>query len=408
MPIDSFQPTIFCIHYRASDAKRRVRTGRFYALSMSDAQQQFSHMGLTPLRVKSRVYQPNVFQSTFTVKQLNEFSTQLATLLASSISLEQSLNIMRKGSSNAAQQRVLCRILLAITSGLSLSDSLRMADKKFDGFYANLVQIAEAHGDLAGCFNDLATLQQKSQRLKKRVTKVLIYPALVTVVAMIVCYLMLTQVIPEFEQMFISLGGSLPSFTQYVLTLSHWLQAHSLTIVLWLLSLFGSLSWIYQRNALGRHLMHKYALAIPLVGDTLKQLAWCRICQTLAITLAAGMPLLHCLACAKISCTNDYIKQKITLTCSLLESGNTLSQSLHDSELFDQTRQQLLSIGEQSGQLEKMLIHGSEQLTQSIDSKVDHLSQLIEPVMIVTLGSIVGSLVIAMYLPIFELMNHLG
>jgi type IV pilus assembly protein PilC len=128
----------------------------------------------------------------------------------------------------------------------------------------------------------------------------------------------------------------------------------------------------------------------------------------LAITLAAGMPLLHCLACAKTSCTNDYIKQKITLTCSLLESGNTLSQSLHDSELFDQTRQQLLSIGEQSGQLEKMLIHGSEQLTQSIDSKVDHLSQLIEPVMIVTLGSIVGSLVIAMYLPIFELMNHLG
>jgi type IV pilus assembly protein PilC len=401
--------SILCVQFLAVDRNGKKSQGKLFASSLQDAKVQLFNLGLTPRRLKSRKWRDNPFySSSLTQSELSHFTKQLATLLTSSVALDQALKIMQRGTHFDKTKIVICKLLQAISYGLPLSQSLRVCDHRFDGFYASLVETAEQHGDLASCFTELAALLDKNQYLKQRVSKMLIYPTLVCLVALGVSYLMLTRVIPEFESMFQGLGSALPAFTQKVLSLSDWVQLHALTSLFCTFVLASIIAALYRKNSAIKYLLDGLVLKIPVIGGAIQHLAQCRFCQTLAITLASGMPITQCLQSAKVTCTNRYIERKILHASTHLEAGNSLAHALSMAQLLDTTHIQLVAIGEHSGQLETMLNHASDQLTSRVDNQVEHIGQLIEPIMIVVLGTLVGSLVIAMYLPIFQLMDHFG
>jgi type IV pilus assembly protein PilC len=401
--------SILCVQYIAVDRLGKKKRGIVYAPTLHDAHGQFRRFGLTPLRLKSRPWKErSVFPPSLTRKELGHFSKQLATLLSSSVPLEQALKIMQQSTSSEHTKIVICKLLQSITHGLSLSQSLRLADPRFKGFYASLVETAERHGDLANCFSELSLIQEKNQHLKQRITKLLIYPALVSLVAIGVSYLMLTRVIPEFESMFNGLGSDLPTFTQSVLHLSQWLQLHAGATVVCVVTGISLFTSLYKKSRRIELILDGVLLKLPVIGITIYHVAQCRICHTLAVTLASGMPITQCLHSAKVTCTNRHIKRRISRATEHLEAGHSLAQSLTIANLLDTTLIQMVAIGEHSGQLESMLNHANDQLTTRVDVQVDQIGQLIEPIMIVVLGSLVGSLVIAMYLPIFQLMDHFG
>ncbi|MGR5206568.1 MULTISPECIES: type II secretion system F family protein [Vibrio] len=341
-------------------------------------------------------------------KDITVFTRQIATMLVTGVPIVQALKLVSENHRKAEMKSILMNVTRAVEAGTPLSKALRSASVHFDPLYTDLIATGEQSGNLAQVFERLATYREKSEQLRAKVIKALIYPAMVVLVALGVSYLMLTKVIPEFEKMFSGFGTDLPAFTQMVLSLSAWTQNWGLFIGLTALLLLISSRIMAKRSDRFRLIMARASLCFPILGPVLSKAAIAKFSRTLATSFSSGIPILTSLKTTSKTSGNMHYQLAIEEVYRDTAAGMPIYIALRNCNVFPELVLQMVMIGEESGRLDEMLNKIATIYEFEVDNTVDNLSKILEPLIIVFLGVVVGGLVTAMYLPIFNLMSVLG
>src|SRR3984893_14071840 len=331
------------------------------------------------------------------------FSRQLATMLAAGIPLVQGFEIVAAGNEKAAMQRLLLEIKADVEGGTSLHESLAKHPLYFDDLFVNLVEAGEHAGALESLLDKIATYKEKTEALKKKVKKALFYPAAVLVVAVIVTVVLLLFVIPQFESLYKGFGADLPAFTQAVINISKFLQHNGIFMAIALG--LGVYAFIYfkKRSRAMREFLDRASLKIPVIGPILNTAAIARYARTLSTMFSAGVPLVEALDSVAGATGNIVYEKAVLRMRDEVSTGQRLQRSMENTGLFPNMVNQMIAVGEESGSLDEMSAKVATFYEAEADTAVDAMSSLLEPLIMVILGVLVGGLVIAMYLPIFKL-----
>ncbi|MGP8307561.1 type II secretion system F family protein [Vibrio sp. YIC-376] len=341
-------------------------------------------------------------------KDITVFTRQISTMLVTGVPLVQALKLVSNNHKKAEMKSILMSVTRAVEAGTPMSKAMRTASTHFDALYTDLIATGELSGNLAEVFERLATYREKSEELRAKVIKALIYPAMVILVALGVSFLMLTQVIPEFEKMFVGFGADLPWFTRQVLDLSKWMQTWGAFIGLGTLSLGISARIMVKRSDSFRLMMDRAILKIPVLGPVLSKAAIAKFSRTLATSFSAGIPILTSLKTTSKTSGNLHYQLAIEEVHRDTAAGMPMYVAMRNCDVFPELVLQMVMIGEESGRLDDMLNKVATIYEFEVDNTVDNLSKILEPLIIVFLGVVVGGLVTAMYLPIFNLMSVMG
>ncbi len=341
-------------------------------------------------------------------KDITILTRQLATMLTTGVPIVQALKLVGDNHRKAEMKSILAQITKSVEAGTPLSKAMRTASAHFDTLYVDLVETGEMSGNLPEVFERLATYREKSEQLRAKVIKALIYPSMVVLVALGVSYLMLTMVIPEFESMFKGFGAELPWFTQQVLKLSHWVQAYSLWAFIAIAAAIFGLKALRKNSFLIRLKTSRLGLKFPIIGNVLAKASIAKFSRTLATSFAAGIPILASLKTTAKTSGNVHFETAINEVYRDTAAGMPMYIAMRNTDAFPEMVLQMVMIGEESGQLDDMLNKVATIYEFEVDNTVDNLGKILEPLIIVFLGTVVGGLVVAMYLPIFNLMSVLG
>ncbi|WP_300175366.1 type II secretion system F family protein [uncultured Aliivibrio sp.] len=341
-------------------------------------------------------------------KDITLLTRQLATMLSADVPLIQSIRLIAENNTKAEMKSFLNQVGLSLEAGTQLSNALSISNRHFDSFYIDLVATGEETGSLSQSFARLAEYREKSDALKNKVIKAMIYPSIVMVVAITVTVLMLTLVIPEFEHIFNGFGAELPWFTQKIITLSHALQSYGGHLLILLITCISTFSVIRKKSYSFRMKLSRYSLKLPIVGPILSKAAIAKFSRTLATSFTSGLPILHSLQTTSKTAGNLYYQQAIMSVQQNTAAGMPLYLAMRHIHAFPEMVVQMVMIGEESGKLDDMLNKIAHIYEEEVNNTVDNLGKIIEPFIIVFLGTIIGGLVISMYLPIFNLMNVIG
>ncbi|EJY0884347.1 type II secretion system F family protein [Vibrio cholerae] len=341
-------------------------------------------------------------------KDITILTRQLATMLTTGVPIVQALKLVGDNHRKAEMKSILAQITKSVEAGTPLSKAMRTASAHFDTLYVDLVETGEMSGNLPEVFERLATYREKSEQLRAKVIKALIYPSMVVLVALGVSYLMLTMVIPEFESMFKGFGAELPWFTQQVLKLSHWVQAYSLWAFIAIAAAIFGLKALRKNSFQIRLKTSRLGLKFPIIGNVLAKASIAKFSRTLATSFAAGIPILASLKTTAKTSGNVHFETAINEVYRDTAAGMPMYIAMRNTDAFPEMVLQMVMIGEESGQLDDMLNKVATIYEFEVDNTVDNLGKILEPLIIVFLGTLVGGLVVAMYLPIFNLMSVLG
>ncbi|ENM3887026.1 type II secretion system F family protein [Vibrio cholerae] len=341
-------------------------------------------------------------------KDITILTRQLATMLTTGVPIVQALKLVGDNHRKAEMKSILAQITKSVEAGTPLSKAMRTASAHFDTLYVDLVETGEMSGNLPEVFERLATYREKSEQLRAKVIKALIYPSMVVLVALGVSYLMLTMVIPEFESMFKGFGAELPWFTQQVLKLSHWVQAYSLWAFIAIAAAIFGLKALRKNSFQIRLKTSRLGLKFPIIGNVLAKASIAKFSRTLATSFAAGIPILASLKTTAKTSGNVHFETAINEVYRDTAAGMPMYIAMRNTDAFPEMVLQMVMIGEESGQLDDMLNKVATIYEFEVDNTVDNLGKILEPLLIVFLGTVVGGLVVAMYLPIFNLMSVLG
>ncbi|EJL6852607.1 type II secretion system F family protein [Vibrio cholerae] len=341
-------------------------------------------------------------------KDITILTRQLATMLTTGVPIVQALKLVGDNHRKAEMKSILAQITKSVEAGTPLSKAMRTASAHFDTLYVDLVETGEMSGNLPEVFERLATYREKSEQLRAKVIKALIYPSMVVLVALGVSYLMLTMVIPEFESMFKGFGAELPWFTQQVLKLSHWVQAYSLWAFIAIAAAIFGLKALRKNSFQIRLKTSRLGLKFPIIGNVLAKASIAKFSRTLATSFAAGIPILASLKTTAKTSGNVHFETAINEVYRDTAAGMPMYIAMRNTDAFPEMVLQMVMIGEESGQLDDMLNKVATIYEFEVDNTVDNLGKILEPLIIVFLGTVVGGLVVAMYLPIFNLMSVLG
>lgn len=332
-----------------------------------------------------------------------EFSRQLATMISAGIPLVQGLDIVAKGSDNPTLSKLVMDIKKTVESGTTFAESLAKYPKYFDSLFCNLIDAGEQSGTLDVMLERIATYREKTETIKKKIRKALSYPIAVIVIAFLVSTILLVKVIPQFETLFKSVGGELPAFTQMVLHLSNFFQQYWWMIILAAIVAIVSFVMGRTKSLKFRKLTDGLFLRMPIFGNLLRKAAIARFCRTLATTFAAGMPLINALNISAKAAGNLVYEDGIMTMRDDISAGEQFHAAMNNTKLFPNMVVQMASIGEESGELDAMMNKAASIYEEDVDTTVDSLSSLLEPMIMAVLGVLIGGLVIAMYLPIFQM-----
>ncbi|EGR0409939.1 type II secretion system F family protein [Vibrio cholerae] len=341
-------------------------------------------------------------------KDITILTRQLATMLTTGVPIVQALKLVGDNHRKAEMKSILAQITKSVEAGTPLSKAMRTASAHFDTLYVDLVETGEMSGNLPEVFERLATYREKSEQLRAKVIKALIYPSMVVLVALGVSYLMLTMVIPEFESMFKGFGAELPWFTQQVLKLSHWVQAYSLWAFIAIAAAIFGLKALRKNSFQIRLKTSRLGLKFPIIGNVLAKASIAKFSRTLATSFAAGIPILASLKTTAKTSGNVHFETAINEVYRDTAAGMPMYIAMRNTDAFPEMVLQMVMLGEESGQLDDMLNKVATIYEFEVDNTVDNLGKILEPLIIVFLGTVVGGLVVAMYLPIFNLMSVLG
>ncbi|MCK8516307.1 type II secretion system F family protein [Methylonatrum kenyense] len=331
------------------------------------------------------------------------FSRQLATMMSAGVPMVQGLDIVGRGHDNPAMQDLVLKIKADVEGGTNLSQALAAHPRHFNELFCNLVEAGEAAGVLDTLLDKLATYLEKTESIKKKIKKALFYPAAVVVVAFLVTAILLIFVVPQFESLFRGFGADLPVFTRFVVNLSEFFQSYWYIIFGVLIGLGVAFVEGRKRSRKFVRLVDRLALKIPVIGTILEKAAIARYARTLSTMFAAGVPLVDALESVSGATGNVVYQEGVLVMRDQVASGQQLQSAMKLSNLFPNMVVQMTAIGEESGSLDTMLAKVADFYEEEVDNLIDSLSSLLEPMIMVVLGVLVGGLVIAMYLPIFQM-----
>lgn len=336
------------------------------------------------------------------------FTRQMATMMKAGVPLLQSFDIIAEGFDNPNMRKLVDDLKQEVAAGNSFASALRKQPKYFDDLYCNLVDSGEQSGALETLLDRVATYKEKTEALKAKIKKALTYPTAVVIVAIVVSAILLIKVVPAFESVFSGFGAELPAFTQMVVGLSEVLREWWVFALLGIFALGYVLKEANLRSEKFRDSKDRLLLKVPIVGDILYKSSVARFARTLSTTFAAGVPLVDALDSVAGATGNVKFRNAVSQIKTDVSSGTQLNFSMRSTNVFPTMAVQMTAIGEESGALDEMLAKVATFYEDEVDHMVDNLSSLMEPMIMAVLGVVVGGLVIAMYLPIFQLGNVVG
>ncbi|WP_337841341.1 type II secretion system F family protein [Rheinheimera sp.] len=378
-------------------------SGELKAGSIADARQQLIRQGINPTAVKKKAKPIMIGQPKVGSADIAVVTRQIATMLGAGVPLVQSLDLIANGASNETLRQLMLKISSRVQGGTPLSEVLREHKDYFDELFCDLVKSGEQSGALDRIFDRIALYKEKAEALKSKIKKAMFYPIAVVVVAIIVTSILLIFVVPQFAQIFGSMGAELPAFTLFVLGISEWMQAYwyvALGVVMALIWAYGK---AYKNNLQFKIGADHAMLKLPIIGSILNKAAVARYARTLSTTFAAGVPLIEALESAAGASGNEKYRAAILTVREEVAAGNQMNMAMKTTQAFPEMLNQMVAIGEESGALDSMLAKVATIYEQEVDDAVDGLTSLLEPLIMAVLGVLIGGLIVAMYLPIFQL-----
>jgi len=388
--------------YEGRDHRGQRIRGRLMASTLTLARAELRRRGVAPTKVHRERQKSG---KRIKPGDIAYVSRQLATMLAAGVPMVQTFTVLGQGSDNPKMRELMLAIAADIEAGTSLSAALAKYPKYFDELYVSLVATGEQSGKLEDLLHRVATYKEKTEELKRKVKKALMYPAAVVVAAIAVTTILMVFVIPKFKGFYADFGATLPAFTRWVIAISD-----SMTHIGWLylLIIIGIIVGIVagrRRSPAFHRFQDRMMLKIPVIGMIMKKSAVARFARTLSIVQAAGVPMVEGLVTVANATGNVIYQEAVLRVSKQVATGQRIARAMDETNVFPGVVTQMISIGEESGEIDKMASKVAEFYEIEVDTLVDGLSQLLEPLIMAVLGVVVGALVIAMYLPIFNLGN---
>lgn len=390
--------------YKGKDRKGNKVEGELSGSSSSLVKAQLMKQGIRATNVRKKP-KPLFGGGGKKIKPMDIalFTRQMATMMKAGVPLVQSFDIVADGSDNPNITSLVKSIKEEVASGSSFAGTLRKHPKYFDDLFCNLVESGEQSGALETMLDRIATYKEKTEQLKAKIKKALTYPIAVVVVAIVVTGILLVKVVPQFAETFSSFGADLPAFTLFVLNLSDLAQQYWFIILAAVVAFGASFNTLKQRSAAFRAFIDKNIVKVPVVGDIVYQSIVARFARTLSTTFAAGVPLIDALESVAGATGNSIYEKAVLKIREDVSTGTQLNVSMSQSKVFPSMLIQMTIIGEESGALDDMLDKAANYYEEAVDNLVDSLTALMEPFIMSVLGVLVGGLMIAMYLPIFQM-----
>jgi type IV pilus assembly protein PilC len=336
-------------------------------------------------------------------KDISFFSRQMATMMKSGVPIVSALEIIGSGHKNPRMKKLVDTIRNDIEGGSSLYEAISKHPVQFDELYRNLVRAGEGAGVLETVLDTVATYKENIEALKGKIKKALFYPAMVVAVAIIVSAILLIFVVPQFEQVFAGFGAELPAFTQLIVGASRFMVSYWWAVLLIVGGAIAGFIYAYKRSPTMQHTMDRWILKVPVIGEIMNNSAIARFARTTAVTFKAGVPLVEALGIVAGATGNKVYEEAVLRMRDDVSVGYPVNMAMKQVNRFPHMVIQMTAIGEEAGALDTMLFKVAEYFEQEVNNAVDALSSLLEPMIMVFIGTIVGGMVIGMYLPIFKL-----
>lgn len=391
-----------CLYrWEGTDRKGKRIKGEMAAHSCAMIRMHLRRQGITATRIRregrSRAGAP------VTALHITLFTRQLATLIRAGIPLLQALEVIGNGFETLRMRQLVADLRQDIGAGTSLAAALRKKPLHFDALFCSLIEAGEQAGALDALLERIAIYKEKTEALKKKIKKAMTYPVAVLLVALAVCTILLIEVVPKFQGIFSTFDAQLPAFTLGAIALSEALKNCGLWLLAGVCATLGCARRYYRHSASWRQRLDRWLLKLPVTGRLLHQSAIARFARTLSITMAAGVPLLEALDSVAGTTGNSVFKEAVLRLKQQVATGSQIHMAMTSAGVFPGMAIQMTAIGEESGTLDDMLGHVATYYENEVDTLVDNLTTLMEPAIMVVLGVLVGGLVVAMYLPIFQL-----
>jgi len=340
-------------------------------------------------------------------KVLMTFTRQLATLVDSGLPLLRGLRVLEKQERNGALKKILGELAMAIEGGSTFSEALAQHPKVFNRLFVNMVKAGELGGVLEVVLKRLAEFSEKAQKIRAKVKAALFYPVAVLIVAVGILTLLMVMVVPKFKEVFAGMGVKMPGFTLFVLACSDAIRFHIIP-TLGIVAVFVVLFLLAIKTKVGRLLWDKFKLKMPVMGPVISKVAIARFTRTLGTLVSSGVPILQSLTIVKETAGNVVISNAISGVHESVKEGETITAPLEASGVFPPMVVSMVDVGEQTGALPEMLLRISDNYDEEVDNAVASMTSLLEPIMIVFLAVVVGSIVIAMFLPLIAMITNLS
>ena len=390
--------------------KRGVKMkGEQLSKSMTLLKAELRRQGITPKVVKPKS-KPLFGQagSAISTKDIAFFSRQMATMMKSGVPIVSSLEIIGGGHKNPRMKKMVDTVRTDIEGGSSLYESISKHPVQFDELYRNLVRAGEGAGVLETVLDTVANYKENIEALKGKIKKALFYPTMVIAVALLVSAILLIFVVPQFEEVFQSFGADLPFFTQIIVNMSRFMVSWWWLIGLIVGGAIAGFIMAYKRSPKMQHTMDRLILKVPVIGQIMHNSSIARFARTTAVTFKAGVPLVEALGIVAGATGNKVYEEAVLRMRDDVSVGYPVNMAMKQVNLFPHMVVQMTSIGEEAGALDTMLFKVAEYFEQEVNNAVDALSSLLEPMIMVFIGVVVGGMVIGMYLPIFKLASVVG
>lgn len=398
--------------YSARDSKGKISKGELEALDVVALRNKLRNQGLWLISSSNAQTNlpllANLFKKQISLRDMVIFSRQFAAMIEAGIAILRVLTVLIEQTENPKLKAILEEIKKDIEQGIPLSESMQKFPDAFDTLYVSMVKAGELGGVLDVVLNRVAGFLEARSKLSNKVRTALTYPSSLLVISILVVWFMLTFILPKFSAIFSSTGGELPAFTQMLINLSNILRSPFILVILagiWFaITAFRS----YYKSDDGRLKVDSLSLEVPIIGPILKKVAIARFSRTFGTLIESGVPITTALDVTRSSIHNALLESVLVKVKKDIEEGSSINNQLQKSSVFPPMVTQMIAIGEESGELETMLGKIADFYDNEVDTSVESLTALMEPVFIVVIGAIVGAIVIAMYLPIFNVINQIN
>ena len=390
--------------WEGTDKQGRKTKGEINSSNPAVAKAELRRQGINATRVRKKGKGMSMAKGgSIKPADIALFTRQMATMMRAGVPLVQAFEIVADGVDKPKVGDLIRSVRNDVSGGGSFASALRKHPLYFDELFCNLVDAGEQSGALETMLDRIATYKEKTESLKAKVRKAMTYPAAVLVVAFIVTGILLIKVVPQFEQVFAGFGAELPAFTRFVIGISEFTQQWWLVILVAIAGSIGGLLALHKRSKKFRETLDRLLLKVPIAGNIIEKSAVARYARTLSTTFAAGVPLVDALNSVAGSTGNSVYTEAVYKIRDDVSAGQQLNFSMRSTAVFPNMVVQMVAIGEEAGALDDMLDKAASYYEEQVDNAVDNLTALMEPMIMSVLGVLVGGLIIAMYLPIFQL-----